>query len=344
MSALTSKEIVFVKRPQGKVTADIFDLRHGEARQPQDGEIQVKNHWMSVDPYMRSRMDDRKSYVPPFVVGEVLQGGAVGEVLASRAEGFAPGDLVLSMYGWREAWTAPVRPAGAPMLNIQKIETMGMPPQAFLNVAGLPGITAYAGLFEIGHLKAGDRVFVSAGAGAVGSIVCQIAKAKGCFVVGSAGGEEKTAYLKKIGCDAVIDYKQHEGVGALSKALMAASPEGIDLYFENVGGDHLSAAINAMNDFGRIVVCGMIAQYDAPLPGPYNLPMIIMKRLRVQGFIATDHRAVMGQFIAEMAGWVKSGAVTWEETVLIGVENAPVAFMQLFEGANLGKMLVKLSN
>lgn len=343
MTSIPSKEIVFVKRPQGKVTPDIFDLRHGEASAPKAGEIQVKNHWMSVDPYMRSRMDDRKSYVPPFVVGEVLQGGAVGEVVASEADGFAPGDLVLSMYGWREAWTAPVRPQGAPMLNVQKIQTFGLPEQAFLNVAGLPGITAYAGLFEIGKLKEGDRVFVSAAAGAVGSIVCQIAKAKGCYVVGSAGGVQKTDYLKKIGCDAVIDYKQHKGVGELTKALMAASPEGVDLYFENVGGDHLSAAINCMNDFGRIVVCGMIAQYDTPMPGPYNLPMIIMKRLRVQGFIATDHRDIMGQFIQDMAGWVQSGAVTWEETVLDGVENAPVAFMQLFEGANLGKMLVKLA-
>lgn len=338
MPALDSREIRLASRPAGMPAAENFALAANPAPVPGDGEIQVRNLWMSVDPYMRGRMMDRASYVAPFQIGAPLEGGAIGEVVASNAEGFAPGDLVQSMYGWREAWTA--APAG-----VQKLETHGLPPQAFLGVAGMPGLTAYAGLLTHGAPKEGETVFVSAAAGAVGSLVCQIAKAKGCRVVGTAGSPEKIAFLKEIGVDAAINYKEHSGGVALTKALAAAAPDGVDVYFENVGGDHLFAALNVMNNFGRIAVCGMIAQYndEKPTPGPANLALIIGKRLNLRGFIVSDHFDMYADFARDLAGWVKEGKVAWKETVLDGIENAPAAFMQLFEGANLGKMLVKLA-
>ncbi len=340
MAELASREVRLASRPVGLPTMDNFELAAAPAPEPRDGEVQVRNLWMSVDPYMRGRMIDRKSYVPPFQIGAALQGGAIGEVVASKADGFAAGDMVLSMAGWREAFTAP--PSAA---MLQKIETHGLPPQAFLGVAGMPGLTAYAGLLFVGEPKAGETVFVSAAAGAVGSLVCQIAKIKGCRVIGSAGGPNKVAFLEEIGVDAVIDYKAHPGVGALTEALQKAAPEGVDVYFENVGGDHLAAALNVMNDFGRIAVCGMISAYNdaEPAPGPSNLTQIIAKRLRVQGLIVTDFYNRLPEFIQDLSGWIASGRITWRETVHEGVENAPRAFIDLFHGENLGKMLVKLS-
>ena len=225
----------------------------------------MKNLWMSVDPYMRGRMTDRESYVPPFELGKVMQGGATGEVVASNNPNFKPGDVVSSMLGWREAFTAD--PAAA---MLQKIETHGLPLQAFLGVAGMPGLTAYVGLLKIAAMKEGETVFVSAAAGAVGQIVCQIAKIKGGTVIGSAGGAEKCAYLKQIGVDHVIDYKEEKN---LTAALAKAAPRGIDVYFDNVGGDHLVAALNAARPFARFALCGAIAQYNdtTPPPGPSNL-------------------------------------------------------------------------
>jgi NADPH-dependent curcumin reductase CurA len=289
---------------------------------------------MSVDPYMRGRMYDRPSYVPPFALNEPLQGGAVGEVVASGDPGFAPGDLVMSMWGWREAFTAPAA-------TLQKVDTHGLPPQALLGVAGMPGMTAYVGLLKIAGAKEGDTVFVSAAAGAVGAVVCQIAKLKGCTVIGSAGGPEKTAFLKEIGVDHAIDYR---AAGDLTAALAQAAPKGIDVYFDNVGGDHLEAAINAARPFARFAICGMISQYNAtePVPGPSNIINVVGKRLRIEGFIVSDHNDVQPQFLADMAGWLSSGQLKARETIDQGIASAPGAFTKLFTGENFGKMLVKL--
>jgi NADPH-dependent curcumin reductase CurA len=332
---LRSREIRLKSRPQGTPTPENFELGETQVGAPGEGEVQVKNLWMSVDPYMRGRMTDRPSYVPPFQIGEALQGGAVGEVVASNAEGFAPGDLVLSMLGWREAFNAPAR-------HLQKLDTHGLAPELFLSTAGMPGMTAWVGTLKVGRLKEGETVFVSAAAGAVGSVVCQIAKLKGCTVIGSAGGADKIAYLKEIGVDHAIDYRAEPD---LTAALARVAPKGVEFYFDNVGADHLQAALNALRPFGRASICGMIAQYndERPTPGPTNLAMIIGKRLRVEGFIVSDHVADTPQFVSEMAGWIGAGQIKTRQTVDQGIEAAPGAFLKLFTGENIGKMLVKLT-
>jgi NADPH-dependent curcumin reductase CurA len=331
-----SREIRLKSRPNGMPMPSDFELATVEVAAPGPGEVQVKNLWMSVDPYMRGRMTDRESYVPPFELGKVMQGGAVGEVVASNDPAFRPGDVVSSMLGWRERFTA--APAAA---MLQKIDTHGLPLQAFLGAAGMPGLTAYVGLLKIGLMKAGETVFVSAAAGAVGQIVCQIAKIKGGVVIGSAGGAEKCAYLKSIGVDHVIDYKTTPN---LTKALAEAAPKGIDVYFDNVGGDHLEAALNAARPFARFALCGAISMYNAtePTPGPSNLMLAVGKQLRLEGFIVSSHFDMMPQFLKDMADWIQAGKLTWRETVDDGVENAPGAFIKLFTGENFGKMLVKL--
>jgi len=330
-----SKEVRLKARPVGMPTASDFEIATVDLPAPGPGEAQVRNLYMSVDPYMRGRMYDRESYVPPFQIGKALEGGAIGQVVTSNDPSLQPGDLVNSMWGWREAFNAPAA-------GLQKIDPMGLPPQAFLGVAGMPGMTAYVGLLKIAGCKAGDTVFVSAAAGAVGQIVCQIAKIKGATVIGTAGGADKVAYLKSIGVDHAIDYRATKD---LTAALTEAAPKGIDVYFENVGGDHLEAAINAARPFARFAFCGMISQYNDtdPTPGPSNLIQIVGKRLRFEGFIVSDHFGEMPAFIADMAGWIKEGKITWRETIDDGVEAAPGAFMKLFKGENVGKMLVKLS-
>jgi hypothetical protein len=293
---------------------------------------------MTVDPYMRGRMNDVKSYAPPFALGETMTGGAVGEVVASRAEGYAPGDKVSSMAGWREAFTA--APAKVMMMRLPMTSA---PPQAFLGVLGMPGLTAYAGFLRVNEPKPGETIFVSGAAGAVGSLVCQIARLKGCRVVGSAGGPEKCAWLKSIGVDAALDYRAAPDRRALTAALRAAAPEGIDMYFDNVGGDHLTAAIDCANVHARLAICGMISIYNAtePPPGPPNMTMIIGKRLKIQGLLVSDHADLQPQFLQEMSGWISSGQIRYEETVLDGIERAPEAFLGLFSGGNTGKMLVR---
>ena len=331
----TSREVRLVSRATGVPTAKDFDVASVEVAAPAAGEVQVRNLFMSVDPYMRGRMYDRPSYVPPFEIGKALQGGAIGEVTASSDPGFSPGDLVSSMFGWREAYNAPAA-------QLQKIDAQGLPPQAFLGVAGMPGMTAWGGLTQVAQVKAGDVVFVSAAAGAVGQVACQIAKLNGATVVGSAGGAEKCAWLREIGVDAVIDYKAEPD---LTAALARAAPKGIDVYFENVGGEHLVAALNVARPFARFAICGMISQYNdlSPQPGPSNLAMIIGKRLRLQGFIVFDFADKTAEFQSEMAAWIKAGKVKWRETVDEGIEAAPGAFLKLFAGENVGKMLVKLA-
>jgi hypothetical protein len=329
------REVRLKSRPVGNPTPDNFELATVELKEPGPGEIQVRNLWMTVDPYMRGRMNDVKSYAPPFQLGEVMTGGAVGQVVASGDAGFQEGDLVLSQFGWREGFTAPTN-------TLQKLDPRGLPPQTFLGAAGMPGLTAYAGLLRIAALKDGDVVFVSGAAGAVGSMVCQIAKAKGHTVIGSAGGPEKMAFLKEIGVDHAIDYKAEQD---LTRALLAAAPDGIDVYFDNVGGAHLEAALNAARLFSRFAICGMISIYNAatPQPGPSNLAQLIGKNIRMEGFIVSHHFDMMAKFIEELSAWHAAGKVTWKETVFEGIEKAPEAFMGLFTGENLGKMLVKLA-
>jgi NADPH-dependent curcumin reductase CurA len=330
----TSQEVRLKQRPVGLPTAADFDLATVEVGPPKDGEVQVKNLYMSVDPYMRGRMTNRPSYVPPFEIGAALQGGAIGEVVASADDSFKPGDIVSSMFGWREAFTAQAK-------HLQKIETHGLPVQAFLGVAGMPGLTAYVGLTRVAEMKAGDVVFVSAAAGAVGQVACQVARLKGCTVIGSAGGPEKTAFLREIGVDQVIDYKAEPDLKA---ALKRAAPKGIDVYFENVGGAHLEAALDSARVNARFAMCGMISLYndEKPEPGPSNLALVIGKRLRLQGFIVSDHFDLAPQFVTELSGWIKSGQFHYRETVDEGIAAAPAAFLKLFTGENIGKMLVKL--
>jgi len=330
-----SREIRLKSRPHGAPTADNFELASVTLPAPGAGEVQVRNHWMSVDPYMRGRMNDARSYVPPFEIGKALQGGAVGEVVASGDPAFKAGDLVQSFFGWREAFNAPAA-------AVQKLETHGLPPQTFLGAAGMPGMTAYVGLLKIASLKDGDVVFVSAAAGAVGQIVCQIAKLKGHTVIGSAGGADKIAYLKEIGVDEVIDYKAESD---LTKALLKAAPEGIDVYFDNVGGTHLEAALTAARPNARFALCGMISQYNDTNRGEgvHGLIQAVGKSLRLQGFIVSNHTDVQAEFVKDISGWISGGKIKWRETVEEGIERAPAAFLKLFSGENLGKMLVRLS-
>lgn len=328
------REIRLKSRPNGMPTADNFELATVELPAPAAGEVQVKNLWMTVDPYMRGRMNDVQSYTPPFALGKPMDGGAVGEVTASGDPGFKPGDLVQSGFGWREGFNAPAA-------QVQKLDPMGLPIQAFLGAAGMPGLTAYAGLLKIAALKDGDVVFVSGAAGAVGSMVAQIAKAKGHTVIGSAGGPDKIAFLKSIGVDHAIDYKAETD---LTAALLKAAPNGIDVYFDNVGGEHLEAALTAARPFARFALCGAISMYNATeMPaGPRNLVLMVGKQLRMEGFIVSSSWDMMPAFLRDLSQWVKDGKVTWKETVFEGIEKAPDAFLGLFKGENLGKMLVKL--
>ncbi len=333
---MQSREIRLKSRPAAMPGTDNFDLATVDLAQPGAGEVLVRNRWMSVDPYMRGRMTDRASYVPPFEIGKALQGGAIGEVVASHNDGYAPGDLVSTMNGWREAFV------GKPDMMWQKLPKLeGVPDQAFLGVLGMPGLTGYAGLLEIGQPKEGDTVFVSGGAGAVGSVVAQVAKIKGCTVVATAGTDEKCDWLRSAGVDHAINYKT---CGSLLDAVRAAAPKGIDVYFDNVGGEHLEVAIEVARQGARFAECGMIAQYNSgdPAPGPRNMIQIVGKSLRIRGFIVMEFAPLQPRFMADMAGWIAGGRIKWEETVMKGIDQAPAAFIGLFSGGNTGKMLVKL--
>ena len=334
-----SREIRLKSRPKGMPAAENFELAVTDLPDPADGEILVRNVWMSVDPYMRGRMTDRKSYIPPFQLGKAMEGGAVGEVIASNNPAFSVGDYVVGFDGgWKEYYLSSGR-------GLMKVDPAMAPLSAYLGVLGMPGMTAYVGLMRIGELKEGETVLVSAAAGAVGSIACQIARARGCRVIGIAGGEGKCAWLKsELGVDETVDYKAAADFQALQEAFDKACSDGVDVYFENVGGDLLTAALNVMKPFGRIVMCGLISVYNAetPQPGPWNLFHVVAKRLKMQGFIVSDHNDVLPQFTADMAGWMKEGRIKYKETVHEGIEKAPEAFLGLFSGANTGKMLVRL--
>jgi NADPH-dependent curcumin reductase CurA len=334
--ARKGREIHLKSRPQGEPTPSNFELVEVDIPEPAEGQVLVRNHFMSVDPYMRGRMNDTKSYVPPYQIGRPLDGGAVGQVVRSRSAAFKEGDFVVGNGGWREYSVGdakgytPVDPGVAPL-------------QAYLGVLGMPGQTAYVGLLEIGQPKAGETVFVSGAAGAVGGLVGQIAKVKGCRTVGSAGSAEKVKHLReKLGFDAAFNYKD----GPAAQALDALCPEGIDVYFDNVGGEQLDAALGKMKNFGRIALCGAISQYNATHrpPGPSNLVLAVGKRLTLRGFIVSDHREHYADFVREMSGWLREGKVTLQETIVEGgLGKAPEAFIGLLRGDNTGKMLVKLA-
>jgi NADPH-dependent curcumin reductase CurA len=333
----TCREIHLARRPEGCPTPEDFRLVDIPVPDLGDGEVLVRNLVMSVDPYMRGRMNDAESYVPPFSLDAPLDGGAVGEVVESRSPDLAPGDLVLHGLGWRDY-------AVGPRKAFRKIESNGMEPSAYLGVLGMPGLTAYVGLIEIAQMKEGDVVFVSGAAGAVGSIVGQIAKLKGASrVIGSAGSPEKVAYLvEDLGFDVAFDYH----AGPVAEQLAAAAPDGIDVYFDNVGGEHLEAAIGAFRLFGRAALCGAISQYNEkdPVAGPNNLWSLISKRLTLRGFIVGDHSHLMPQFIREMGEWLAEGKIRFRETVVGGLENAPDAMIGLLRGQNTGKMVVRLGD
>lgn len=334
MSGAVNREIHLASRPQGWPTAENFRLVETEVPKAGPGQLLVRNRYMSVDPYMRGRMNDAKSYVPPYALDAPLDGGAVGEVVAGEADGFAPGDTVLHGLGWREYALVDARSA-------RKVDPDLAPVSAYLGVLGMVGLTAYAGLLDVAGMRPGETVFVSAAAGAVGSLVGQIANLRGAArVVGSAGSPAKVERLAALGFDAAFDYHDRP----VRESLKAAAPQGIDVYFDNVGGDHLEAAISALRPHGRVAVCGMISQYNDTVPpaAPRNLAQVIGKRLTLRGFLAGDHQGLRDQFVQEMAGWLREGRVSYDETVVDGVENAPSAFLGLLRGENLGKMLVRL--
>ena len=338
----TSREWHLTRRPHGVPVDEDFALVDVELQDPGDGEILVRNSFLSVDPYMRGRMNDAKSYVPAFRLDQPMDGEAVGVVeqvgeaaVDSNGSAIAVGDRVIHRFGWRTTSLVPAK--SARILDISLA-----PEQAYLGVLGMPGLTAYVGLLRIGQFVEGERLFVSSAAGAVGSMVGQLARLKGAsLVVGSAGGPEKTAWLlDEAGFDAAIDYK----ATPIRKGLAEAAPEGIDVYFDNVGGDHLEAAISALRPGGRAAICGMISVYNATeaTPGPRNLPMIIGKRLTLRGFIVFDHADLRPQFEAEVGQWLADGKIVQRETCVDGIDNAVNGFRDLMAGSNRGKMLIRL--
>lgn len=330
----TTREIHLASRPDGWPTPENFDLVEVDLPELGDGQVLVKNHYMSVDPYMRGRMNDEKSYVPPFQIGEALDGGAIGEVVASKADSVPVGSTVLHGLGWREY--AVVEGDSARVVDAGQIGE-----STYLGALGMTGLTAYAGLLYAAEFQEGDAVFVSGAAGAVGSMVGQIAKAMGASrVIGSAGSPEKVARLKELGFDAAFDY--HDG--PVVDRLREAAPDGIDVYFDNVGAEHLEAAITVLNPGGRIAMCGAIAQYNETEPpaAPRNLALAIGKRLRIQGFLVGPYFDKMGEYADKMGAWLADGSVQFDETIREGLENAPQAFIDLLRGANTGKMLVEL--
>ncbi len=321
-----------VSRPSGMPQVSDFALRETALPQVGEGMVRVENRWLSVDPYMRSRMNDVKSYVPSFQLGEPMEGGAVGTVVESRSALLAEGDTVLHMAGWREQAVLPAE-------RVNKLPNLGVADEQWLGNLGLTGGTAYFGLLRVAEAKEGDTLFVSAAAGAVGSAVVQIAKVKGMTVIGSAGGEEKCAWVRELGADAVIDYKS----GPVAKALAAAAPKGIDVYFDNVGGDHLDAAFASARQNARFAICGMIDNYNGGEPPTFRyITRVIAARIMMKGFIYTDFMGQMGDFYRDMGGWIASGQVRSRETVREGLEAMPEAFLDLFRGGNIGKMLVRV--
>ena len=330
----TSREWHLARRPQGWPVDDDFKLVETDVSDPPDGFVLVRNIAMSVDPYMRGRMNDAKSYAEPYALNEAMYGGAVGRIEKSTVPALAEGTIVRHMLGWREWALVPAR-----MCEPVNPEADGVPPSAYLGVLGMPGLTAWVGVYDIAEARPGETMFISAAAGAVGSIAGQLAKLAGLRVVGSAGSDEKVEWLRKVGFDAAFNY--HDG--DVTKQLAAAAPEGIDCYFENVGGDHLRAALAVLNPFGRIAACGMIAAYNDALPGPDNLFFIVGKKLTVRGFIVSDHFNREPVFRRHVSGLIREGKLVFEETHRTGIETAVDAFIDVLRGGkHTGKMVVDL--
>ncbi|UYG00715.1 NADP-dependent oxidoreductase [Halomonas sp. GD1P12] len=332
---MQSRYFTLTDYPEGLPRREIFKLETQELPELGPGEVRVRNRWLSVDPYMRGRMSGVHTYVPPFELGKPMDGGAIGEVIESNDEKLKVGDRVSHMGGWRDI-------AQGAAQGVFKLPDHDVPEQAYLGILGMPGMTAWTGLNRIAECKPGDNVLVSAASGAVGSLVAQLAKAKGCHVVGIAGAAHKLAWLESVGVEPVT-YKERTA-SELSDAIKLASPEGIDVYFENVGGICLEAALSQLNEGARIAVCGMIDSYNAekPAPGPSNLSQLVVRKAKMQGFIVADHWSNYGYFLNEVAPQVAAGKFDYKETVEEGLERTPDAFLALFEGANTGKMLVKL--
>ena len=333
-----NRQFLLDSRPQGEARADNFKLVTSETAALQEGEVLVRHHYLSLDPYMRGRMNDAKSYAAPQPLGQVMQGGTVGEVVESRSPKFRPGDKVVGMGGWQEYAIVPAEPGG-----LRKVDATQVPLSHYLGAVGMPGVTAWYGLTQIIEPKAGQTVVVSAASGAVGSAVGVLAKQRGCRAVGIAGGPDKCAYVQQeLGFDACIDYKQHADAPSLARALKEACPGGVDGYFENVGGMVMDAVMLRMNAFARIALCGMIAGYDGkPIPMAYP-QLILTNRLRVQGFIVSEHMELWPQALQELGTLVGSGKFRPRESVAQGLESAPEAFLGMLKGRNFGKQLVKL--
>lgn len=323
-----TREVVLAARPQGEPKESDFELRDAVEREPDDGEVLIRNVFVSVDPYMRGRMTGIRTYVDPYAVGDAIDGGAVGRVVASKHPDFAEGDWVSSMLGWRETGIADGD-------RLRKLDPDVAPPSTALGVLGMTGLTAWVGLHDIGQVKEGETLYVSGAAGAVGSAAVQIAKLEGLRVIGSAGSDEKVEWLRSLGVEA-FNYKTTPAKDALA--------EGIDVYFDNVGGPQLEAALSALRPFGRVIACGGISRYndERPEPGPRNMNYIVSKRLRIQGFIVTDHLDRFGDFMREVGPLVGTGRLESRETIVEGIENVPAAFTGLFRGENVGKMLVRV--
>ena len=326
------RQILLVSRPQGTASVDNYKLVHPPLEPLADGQVRVRNHFLSLDPYMRGRMDDSKSYAASQPLNEVMIGGTVGEVVESKNPKFAIGDKVVGIYGWQEFGTSDGK-------GLRKVDDTHIPLSAYLGPVGMPGVTAWLGLNKIIEPKAGETVVVSAASGAVGSVVGQLAKAAGCRAVGIAGGADKCRYVTEtLGFDACVDYK----AGNLRDDLKAALPNGADGYFENVGGEILDAVLSRMNAFGRIALCGMIASYDGS-PMPLKKPALLLtQRLKVQGFIVSESPEVWPEALTQLGGLVAQKKLQYRETIAQGLENAPEAFLGLLKGKNFGKQLVKL--
>ena len=333
---MKTREIHLKRRPVGMPQVDDFEVVETELPDPSDGEVLVKNLCLTVDPYMRGRMIDRQSYVPGFQLNEALTGGAIGRVETSKNSDFQVGDFVESHYGWREAFVSSAR-------GLRRLGQLQAPASAYLGILGMPGMTAYVGLLDVGELKEGEFVFVSGAAGAVGSAVGQIAKIKNCTAIGSAGSEEKVRHLlEDLQFDHAFDYHN----GHLERNIFAGAPQGLDIYFDNVGGEHLQAALNCMRPTGRIPLCGAISIYNAtsPQPGPANLANAIGMQLTLKGFIVSNYNHLREDFLRDMTHWVNSGQLKYRETIFEGIEETPKAFIGLFTGANTGKMIVNLDD
>lgn len=335
-----NQQILLDNRPTGEAVASNFKLVSSDTPALADGQVLVRHHYLSLDPYMRGRMNDAKSYAQPQALGQVMGGGTAGEVVESKSPKFAVGDKVVGMGGWQEYSVVDANQPGA----LRKVDTTHVPLSHYLGAVGMPGVTAWYGLVKIIEPKAGQTVVVSAATGAVGSAFGALAKARGCRAVGIAGGPDKCKYaVEELGFDACIDYRQHKDAASLSKALKEACPDGIDGYFENVGGMVLDAVLTRMNAFGRIALCGMIAGYDGqPLPLTYP-QLILTNRLKIEGFIVSEHMEVWPEALKELGTLVGTGKLKPRETIAQGIAAAPEAFLGLLKGKNFGKQLVKLT-